>query len=325
MSELPPGISDGDEGQIAWPLVSVIMNCFNSAHYLREAIDSVLAQDYRNWELVFWDNRSTDGSGEIFNSYNDPRLKYFLAPKHAPLYGARNEALKKTEGSLIAFLDCDDRWLPAKLTTQVKHFVTMADTCLIYSNYYVIDGNGVRTSKYFKRAQPSGDVFRAFLKFYPVNIQTVMLKKAVIEEMDEKFDPGMYFSGDYDLFIRLSYGRIVDYLNIPLAEYRIHSNQCSVSLIEKVPEEFERVLQKLEQVVPNFKHDFKEEIAHLSAKNAYLRANSAMTKGARRAAEETLRPFRYHGVFFFALYLLTMLPSGIWIYINRTRRMLGLW
>ena len=63
------------------PLVSILMNCFNGEKFLREAVDSVLAQTYQNWEVIFWDNQSTDKSAEIFKSYSDPRLKYFYAPK----------------------------------------------------------------------------------------------------------------------------------------------------------------------------------------------------------------------------------------------------
>ena len=62
--------------ELADPLVSILMNCYNGEKYLHEAIDSVLAQTYKNWELIFWDNRSSDRSAEIFKSYNDKRLKY---------------------------------------------------------------------------------------------------------------------------------------------------------------------------------------------------------------------------------------------------------
>ena len=58
-------------------LVSVIVNCFNGEKYLSETIESVISQNYTNWELIFWDNISTDLSAEIFNKYNDRRLKYF--------------------------------------------------------------------------------------------------------------------------------------------------------------------------------------------------------------------------------------------------------
>ena len=86
------------------PLVSIIINCFNGEKYLREAINSVIAQSYENWEIIFWDNKSTDKSAKIFQSYNDKRLRYFLAPFHTELlYEARNYALEKTAGDFIAF------------------------------------------------------------------------------------------------------------------------------------------------------------------------------------------------------------------------------
>ena len=62
------------------PLMSILMNCFNGEKYLREAIDSVTEQTYTNWELIFWDNQSTDNSASIVKSYNDPRIKYYYAP-----------------------------------------------------------------------------------------------------------------------------------------------------------------------------------------------------------------------------------------------------
>ena len=80
------------------PLVSVIMNCLNSEKYLREAIDSVYAQSYRNWEIVFWDNASNDSSAEIAWSYRDGRLRYFRGETTVPLGHARNLALKHLFG-----------------------------------------------------------------------------------------------------------------------------------------------------------------------------------------------------------------------------------
>ena len=75
--------------------------------YLEEAIDSIYAQTYSNWVVIFWDNASTDNSATIANSYDD-RVKYYLAPKTTSLGNARNLALKKAKGKYIAFLDSDD-------------------------------------------------------------------------------------------------------------------------------------------------------------------------------------------------------------------------
>ena len=83
------------------PLVSILMNCFNGERYLREAIDSIFSQTYQNWELVFWDNQSTDNSKAIFDSYQDSRLKYYYAPKHTDLGGGRANAFKYLRGDYI--------------------------------------------------------------------------------------------------------------------------------------------------------------------------------------------------------------------------------
>ena len=97
------------------PIVSIIMNCYNGETYLDESISSILSQTYKNWELIFWDNKSQDKSAEIFKKYNDKRLKYFYAKEHTTLYKARNLAIEKSSGEFIAFLDTDDLWSSNKL------------------------------------------------------------------------------------------------------------------------------------------------------------------------------------------------------------------
>ena len=100
-------------------LVSVIMNCFNGEKYLKEAIDSVLNQTYSNWEIILWDNQSTDNSEGIVKSFNDNRIKYFYSEEFTILGEARNRALSKAQGEFIAILDCDDLWYPTKLEKQL--------------------------------------------------------------------------------------------------------------------------------------------------------------------------------------------------------------
>ena len=86
------------------PLVSVVMNCYNGEKYLKEAIESVYAQTYRNWEIIFWDNASTDNSKRIAKSF-DSKLHYFLGERTITLGAARNKALSKCNGDYIAFLE----------------------------------------------------------------------------------------------------------------------------------------------------------------------------------------------------------------------------
>ena len=105
------------------PLVSIIMNCLNGSKYLNEAIKSVLDQTYRNWEIIFFDNNSTDQSHLILQKYSEKRIKYFKSKITHTLYKARNLAIKKSKGDLIAFLDVDDWWTKDKLKKQVNFFL----------------------------------------------------------------------------------------------------------------------------------------------------------------------------------------------------------
>ena len=78
------------------PLVSIIMNCYNGEKYLKDSIQSIfLNQDYKNWELIFWDNQSEDRSKFLLKEFKDKRLNYYYAKKFTNLYTARNLAIKK--------------------------------------------------------------------------------------------------------------------------------------------------------------------------------------------------------------------------------------
>ena len=91
-------------------LISIIVNCYNGEKYLKQTLESIQKQNYTNWELIFWDNQSTDNSKAIFDSFNESRFKYFYSEKFTSLYEARNLACRKCNGEFITFLDCDDWW-----------------------------------------------------------------------------------------------------------------------------------------------------------------------------------------------------------------------
>ena len=100
-------------------LVSIIVNCFNGEKFLAEALESVINQTYQNWEIIFWDNASTDNSSHIAKSY-DRRLKYFKSNINTSIGEARYSAITKAKGNYICFLDCDDVFVETKLEIQIK-------------------------------------------------------------------------------------------------------------------------------------------------------------------------------------------------------------
>ena len=130
------------------PLVSIIMNCYNGEVYLKESIESVLSQTYENWELIFWDNKSEDKSAKIFKSYNEKRFKYYYASQHTILYEARNEAIKRSSGEFIAFLDTDDFWEKDKLELQLALFKDL-EVGVVYGNYFIVNQKLNRRKIYF--------------------------------------------------------------------------------------------------------------------------------------------------------------------------------
>ena len=99
-------------------LVSVIINCHNSEKYLEETLKSVVTQTYKKWELIFYDNKSTDNSFKIFKSFKEKRFRYFKSKRFKKLGEARKDALLKARGDYIAFLDADDIWKKNKLNIQ---------------------------------------------------------------------------------------------------------------------------------------------------------------------------------------------------------------
>ena len=179
------------------PLVSVVMNCYNSDTYLQEAIESVYAQTYPNWEIIFWDNNSTDQSSEIAKRC-DNKLKYYKADETIPLYAARNKALEQCQGEFVTFLDCDDLWMPEKLEKQVA-FLQSHDYVMAYSSYKAIDHAG--SLKYiYKLKNKSGAVFSYLMKRYNIAVLTVMIRKSFLDSCGFRFDDHAKYFGDFSFF-----------------------------------------------------------------------------------------------------------------------------
>ena len=100
-------------------LVSIIMPAYNCGRFIKESIDSVLAQTYTNWELLIVDDCSTDNTKAIVSTYDDKRIRYMRNPQNMGAALTRNKALREAKGRYIAFLDADDMWLPEKLERQI--------------------------------------------------------------------------------------------------------------------------------------------------------------------------------------------------------------
>tara|TARA_B100000925_G_scaffold285624_1_gene262191 strand:- start:1465 stop:2349 length:885 start_codon:yes stop_codon:yes gene_type:complete len=226
-------------------LVSVIMNCFNGEKYLSHAVKSVLKQNYKNFEVIFWDNQSTDNSASIFKSFDDKRLKYFYAKTHTNLYEARNHAIEKSNGEYIAFLDTDDIWEHDKLSKQLPLFKNNK-VGFVYSNYLIFDE--IKNRKYqSKNKLFKGEVSANLLKNYFIGLLTLVIRRSAYENITEKFDPNLQIIGDLDFIYRLSLNWYGDFSTKNLAICRKHGENLLFKQSHKNVEEliyFEKKLKK---------------------------------------------------------------------------------
>lgn len=219
---LPQEIEDNRKHERPIPgLVSVVINCCNGAQFLSQAIESVLGQTYPNWEIIFWDNCSSDKSAEIFHSFQDTRLRYFLSDIHTSLYEARNFAIDNASGEFVAFLDVDDWWESDKLEEQLTLFEN-EDVGLVYGNYWLFD-----QEKNCKTVGVSGDlsvgnVLDDVLKHFNVGILTVVVRSSVIGRLTGPCDKRLHIIGDFDLFVRLATETEFSCVKTPVATYRWH-------------------------------------------------------------------------------------------------------
>jgi glycosyltransferase involved in cell wall biosynthesis len=206
------------------PLVSVIIPTYNRAWVLREAIDSVLAQEFKDFELIVVDDGSTDNTGEILDSYEQDIL--VLRQSNKGVSAARNRGIAAAAGRLIAFLDSDDLWLPRKLSSQVDFFKSNP-AAVINQTEEIWVRNGVRVNPKTRHHKFSGMIFERSLALCLVSPSAVMIKKNLFSEVGV-FDENLPACEDYDLWLRISCRYPVDLIETPLIMKRGgHADQLS--------------------------------------------------------------------------------------------------
>jgi len=287
------------------PLVSIIMNCYNSDRFLREAIDSIYVQTYQNWEIIFWDNASEDKSGEIAQSY-DEKIKYFRAESTTPLGEARNLALQKAEGTYIAFLDCDDLYEPDKLQKQVE-LMEANDFAMCYGSVLTIDEEG-KVTKRSPVKNKSGFLLGSVLKKYEINMQSVLIRKSILEELKLGFPIKLKFCPDYNLFMNICALSPVGVIRDFIVKYRIVENSLSRKTVDLVSGEMKFTLDQIADYHPELKTKFALEFSTAYQKLHFYDAVAALCRSDKKQARAHLRPIVFKRPSYFALNLLLLSP-----------------
>ena len=215
------------------PTVSVIMNCYNGEAYLEEALLSLKSQKFEDWELIFWDNRSTDRSREILLDNLDEKIKYFLSPDHTNLGEARRSALSKSTGQWVGFLDVDDLWHPNKLELQIsalrnspENVAIVYGRCAIFTEHE--DGSNNRSKPIIvpRRRLPEGDISSKIIHGNFLPSPSVLYRNSAIKECQPI--PSFEHAPDYYLTTRISQKYSVKAIDQVICFYRRHSVNLSL-------------------------------------------------------------------------------------------------
>ena len=209
------------------PMVSVIIPTHNRWPMIAEAVQSVLAQTFKAFELIIVDDGSTDGTAGSLSSC-DSRLKLVSQPQ-AGVAAARNVGAAMSRGKYIAFLDSDDLWSPTKLAIQADLMERNSGVHICQTEEIWIRG-GVRVNPKARHRKPSGDIFRRSLELCLVSPSAVMMTKELFN-LAGGFDESLPVCEDYDLWLRIAVGHPVFLIDSPLATKRGgHADQLSRSV-----------------------------------------------------------------------------------------------
>lgn len=282
------------------PLVSVIINCYNGEAFLKEAIDSVFNQTYLNWEIIFWDNCSTDNSAKIAKNYGE-KVKYYLSEHNTKLGEARNQALKKCKGEYIAFLDVDDIWYLNKLEVQINSMLE-EKTSLSYTGCDI----GISQKNIFssKPRYKSGYIFGKLIEQFEIILPTAIIKKEILNELDIDFNTKIVASEEYDLFVQIAANKPVTVINESLCFYRISPNSLTNQSINF--RAHDRIIT-LSTLKNKYYHVVSENINHFNKakyKIWYYRFQAALFHKKIKIAKFNINKIKFKDFRYFLIFIM---------------------
>lgn len=300
------------------PAFSVIMNCLNCADDLREALDSVAAQTCTDWEIIFWDNGSSDQSPAIAQSYGD-NVRYFRAEKTVPLGAARNLAIAMASGRYIAFLDCDDIWLPTKLEKQLALLEANPRLGLVCTDTEMFDGRRV-LNRLFAHAHPErGHAFRQLMTQQWISMSSAVIRREALDnlrnaqgdpESPHWFDESLNVCEEADLFYRIAHDWELDHVDAPLTRWRIHGANTTFRKFGQFADETLRILAKHHQLYPGYASEYKDLVDLLTKRAAFQRGVALWREGRNAEARQAVAPYAHSSPKYRLFHWATFLPGS---------------
>lgn len=207
------------------PLISVVIPVYNGQKYLRSAIESILGQTFRNFEIIAIDDGSKDHSYQILRALaqTDQRLRIFRNSRNRNIVYTLNRGVKLARGKYIARMDCDDIAVEDRLKIQLRYLRAHPSTVVVGSNCYTIDQNNNFIG--YKRFPISDEGIRAMIFLInPMQHPTMMINRSLLPKDFVWYNQSIVHGEDLDLLFRLAKIGPVHNLKKPLLFYRLHLN-----------------------------------------------------------------------------------------------------
>lgn len=216
------------------PLVSAIIPNYNYGHFLAQTVDSVLAQTYKNVEIIVVDDGSTDDSARVLDGYGE-KIRWFRQANEG-VSEARNRGVAESRGEILAFLDSDDIWLPEKIEKQVEIFQSDALVGLVHCGCVDFDNDGRLLEEHLEGL--SGNVAEEMIRYRRAVIlgggSAVAVRRRVFDEIGG-FDPSLSPAEDWEFYFQAMRRHKVGFVPEILMKYRRHggNNHMNIKRMER--------------------------------------------------------------------------------------------
>jgi glycosyltransferase involved in cell wall biosynthesis len=214
------------------PRVSILLTCYNHIRHLPAAVDGVLTQTYKDFEVIALDDGSKDGSREWLKEREaEGKLRCVFNEKNLGTYATLNVGLQEAEGEYIAILNDDDLWGPEKLARQVEMLDANPKIGLVHTGGWFIGDDGSKLADpaplgFVYPSTPTGDVLALEVLYNHIITSSVLIRRECFEKCGP-FDPSFFGSGDWHMWLRIAQDYEIGYVEEPLCFYRVHGQNAS--------------------------------------------------------------------------------------------------
>jgi len=298
-------------------LVSIVIPAWNAERYIREAVDSALAQTYSAIEVIVVDDGSTDGTRALLESYAAAKRIVYIYQENKGLAGARNAGIRAAKGEYIALLDSDDVFSPGKVEKQVAVFEAHAEYGVCYSDIVHFTDTEPREFYHHRYVYPSGNILEPLLHRQFLNPLATVARKDVFERFGY-FDETLRRSEDWDLWLRWAHAGVrFFYLDEPLAYYRMRlvGNLSDMASEPAMKEKNYELFMRFGTMLSSEEYDryhFDDILRQLKTKVVFAELLVGHKERALAAAEHLPTS---------VCWCMRLIPSGVWKYLLTRLRM----